>query len=104
VAGDDGKRGALPFIADLMQVRVADPAVEDFELHVAGIGGAALEFKGLEGRGGTVSGLAQRAGSYRYFLNLSHDCCPSTVGKESRTSKGSHESRQGVTGTEEPNA
>jgi len=52
MAGNAGIDRVVPFVAGLMQVRVADAAVEDVDLHVMRTGRAAFEGKRGEGAGG----------------------------------------------------
>jgi len=57
VPGNEGVDGPLPLAARGMQVRVADAAEQDLDLHVARAGVAALEAEGGEGGGGRVGGV-----------------------------------------------
>lgn len=54
-AGVDGRRDAFPFVVDLMEVGVADPAVEDFDLNVVRKRGATLD-RGWGQTGGRTFG------------------------------------------------
>jgi hypothetical protein len=41
-AGINSRHHATPFVADLVKIRVADAAEEDFDLNILGLGSTAL--------------------------------------------------------------
>ncbi|KAF1855195.1 hypothetical protein Lal_00003742 [Lupinus albus] len=57
VAGHDGVQAEAPVVARLVQVGVADAAVEDFHRHVVGAQFAALELEGCERCSGGLRGI-----------------------------------------------
>mgnify|MGYP000697585831 CR=1 FL=1 len=60
-------QGVFPFVAYGVQVRVADAAIEDVDLHIIGPGGATFEREGFEGILGVTSGVAVSLG---HFVHL----------------------------------
>jgi hypothetical protein len=68
-AGINGRHHGVPFIAGLMQVRMANATEEDFDLHVAGSGIAARN-----GGGGLVETSCWRQN--RLWLGIWWSWCP----------------------------
>ncbi len=58
VAGHKRVNGNAPFVARLVDVGVANAAVENLDRHVVGTRAAAFEFHRGEGRGGRLGGIA----------------------------------------------
>ena len=60
---------ATPVVADLVQVRVADAAVQDVDGHVVGAQRAAVDRQRLQGRAGGKGGVGKRAHGAVFQLN-----------------------------------
>ena len=67
VARHEGIAAEAPVVARLMEIGMADAAVEDFQHHIIGARGAAGKFKGSQRRLGGLRGIAQHFHGHRHL-------------------------------------